>query len=96
MVGTFVLYKSLIREFEVHVRQWNCGSNHLASACNCGVAVKEDNDIVVLDMCSRQFLDTKPQLAIKSIRSSTQQHARIMKSYGGKKITVRSQMYFVF
>ncbi|KAJ6665414.1 hypothetical protein lerEdw1_003254, partial [Lerista edwardsae] len=78
----------LRREFEVHVRQWNCGSHHFASACNCGVAIREDNDVVVLDMCNGQFLDTKPQLAIKSIRASPRRHVRILKSYGGEKITI--------
>ncbi|XP_034280364.2 von Willebrand factor D and EGF domain-containing protein [Pantherophis guttatus] len=88
MVGTFVLYKSLSRLFEVHVRQWHCASHHIAIACNCGVVALEDNDIVVVDMCNKQFLGTKSQVIIQNIRASSQQNVKIMKSYGGKKITI--------
>ncbi|KAM6463667.1 von Willebrand factor D and EGF domain-containing protein-like [Liasis olivaceus] len=88
MVGTFVLYKSLSRLFEVHVRQWDCAGHHSSIACNCGVVALEDNDVVVVDMCNRQFLETKSQLIIQNIRASSQQNVRIMKSYGGKKITI--------
>ncbi|XP_026529317.1 von Willebrand factor D and EGF domain-containing protein-like [Notechis scutatus] len=88
MVGTFVLYKSLSRLFEVHVRQWDCASHHIAIACNCGVVALEENDIVVVDMCNRQFLETKSQVIIQNIRASSQQNVKIMKSYGGKKITI--------
>ncbi|KAM3850987.1 von Willebrand factor D and EGF domain-containing protein, partial [Vipera latastei] len=88
MIGTFVLYKSLSRLFEVHVRRWDCDSHHTAIACNCGVVAVEDNDIVVIDMCNRQFLETKSQVIIQNIRASSQQNVKIMKSYGGKKITI--------
>eukprot|EP00795_Rhopilema_esculentum_P008755 gene8755-14781_t len=45
--GDHVFVKSSARKFEVHVRTWQCGS----VTCNCGVAVTEGDDTILLDMC---------------------------------------------
>ena len=37
----------LLFTFEVHVRTWKCA----AVTCNCGVAAREGDDVIVVDMC---------------------------------------------
>lgn len=78
------------RAFEVHVRQWDCGGHRSATACNCGVAAREGGDTVVLDTCNGHFRENRPQLAVKSTEASP--HVKILKSYGGRKITVRGYL----
>eukprot|EP00795_Rhopilema_esculentum_P008761 gene8761-14788_t len=46
-VGDYVLVNSTCRKFEVHVRTWKCAS----VSCNCGVAAREGDDVIVVDMC---------------------------------------------
>nr|XP_058945176.1 von Willebrand factor D and EGF domain-containing protein-like [Pocillopora verrucosa] len=46
--GDFVLYRNLDRYFEVQTRLWNCWDR----ACDCGVAIREHNDVIVLDTCT--------------------------------------------
>lgn len=89
-IGTFLLCRSESRAFEVHVRQWDCGGHRSATACNCGVAAQEEGDIVVLDTCNGHFQDSRPHLTIKSTEASPR--VNILKSYGGRKITVRAWM----
>eukprot|EP00075_Anas_platyrhynchos_P006472 XP_021122758.2 von Willebrand factor D and EGF domain-containing protein-like isoform X2 [Anas platyrhynchos] len=85
-IGTFLLCQSTSRAFEVHVRQWDCGGLRSATACNCGVAAREGDDVVMLDSCNGHSQETRPQLAIRSTGASPQ--VKILKAYGGRKITI--------
>ncbi|XP_075070145.1 von Willebrand factor D and EGF domain-containing protein [Mixophyes fleayi] len=85
--GTFVLYKSASRDFEVHVRQWDCGSVDHPASCNCGFVAKEGGDIITFDMCSGQLHESQPHLSVKS-QDSTDANFRITESYLGRKITI--------
>ncbi|KAF7226620.1 von Willebrand factor D and EGF domains protein [Nothobranchius furzeri] len=86
-IGTFVLYKSSFWTFEVHIRQWECGSLVRATSCVCGFAARNGDDIISFDMCNGEMGETKPLLSVKN-RDSTNSGLRITESYQGRKVTV--------
>ena len=50
--------------FQVHARLWPCWR----VVCNCGVAIREDNDVVTIDMCHGPWRRTSPRVIQKSRR----------------------------
>ncbi|XP_030013146.1 von Willebrand factor D and EGF domain-containing protein isoform X2 [Sphaeramia orbicularis] len=86
-IGTFVLYKSSLWPFEVHVRQWECGSVEHAASCVCGFVARDGGDIVAFDMCNGELGEAKPQLSIKN-RDLNKSGIRITESYQGRKVTL--------
>ncbi|KAK2831588.1 hypothetical protein Q7C36_016674 [Tachysurus vachellii] len=87
-IGTFVLYKSTIRPFEVHVRQWECASiTAHPTSCICGFAARDGAEVISFDMCNGLAGETKPRLLVKN-GDLEKSAIRITESYQGRKVTL--------
>ncbi|KAF7650177.1 hypothetical protein LDENG_00130260, partial [Lucifuga dentata] len=86
-IGTFVLYKSSFWPFEVHVRQWECGSLVHSASCACGFVARDGGDVIAFDMCNGEMGDTKPHLSVKK-RDLSKSGIRITEAYQGRKVTM--------
>ncbi|XP_033115335.1 von Willebrand factor D and EGF domain-containing protein-like isoform X2 [Anneissia japonica] len=85
--GTYILHKSLNRDFEVNSRIWNCGGAKDEISCNCGFVARENNDIISVDMCNGVLLETQPEVKIMSLLP-LEDGVKIKESKSGNKITV--------
>ncbi|XP_057207892.1 von Willebrand factor D and EGF domain-containing protein isoform X1 [Triplophysa rosa] len=87
-IGTFVLYRSTARPFEVHVRQWECASmTAYPTSCVCGFTARDGADVIAFDMCNGLPGATKPRLSVKR-GDLVKSGIRITESYQGRKITI--------
>ncbi|XP_031572274.1 von Willebrand factor D and EGF domain-containing protein-like [Actinia tenebrosa] len=53
-IGDYVLYRSVkdTKHVEIHSRLWSCNGG---VSCNCGVAIREDNDLIILSVCNKDL-----------------------------------------
>ncbi|XP_062873417.1 von Willebrand factor D and EGF domain-containing protein [Trichomycterus rosablanca] len=87
-IGTFVLYRSTARPFEVHVRQWECaGMTAYPTSCVCGFAASDGAEVITFDMCNGLAGETKPHFSVKN-RDLTKSGIHITESYQGRKVTL--------
>ncbi|KAL3847177.1 hypothetical protein ACJMK2_018101, partial [Sinanodonta woodiana] len=61
--GEFIMFRSRRRTVEIHIRTWKCN----AVACICGVAVRDENDIIVVEMCHGEQGKTFPRTYIRNL-----------------------------
>ncbi|XP_070541659.1 von Willebrand factor D and EGF domain-containing protein-like [Ptychodera flava] len=83
IIGDFVLQRSQNRDFEVHARTWRCWE----VACNCGVVVRENNDVIGVNMCDGEWGKTAPRV-IKYSEGNFTAGVSITIDDGGKLFTI--------
>ncbi|XP_041370718.1 uncharacterized protein LOC121384400 [Gigantopelta aegis] len=85
--GEFVLYKHSTLPYEVHSFYRSCNDK---ASCNCAVAVRIDDDVIVVDRCgaSRETRRRTP-MRVKVFRNGQMTPGvRILRYYGGKKYEI--------
>ncbi|KAL8587757.1 hypothetical protein ACOMHN_020975 [Nucella lapillus] len=82
--GTFVLHKSLARDFTMHLRVTHCGNNE--GYCACGFVARDAGDVVSVDMCSGQLPPGEADVNFPG--NFISDDVKLYKSKGGKVLTV--------
>ncbi|KAI8502993.1 hypothetical protein Bbelb_196950 [Branchiostoma belcheri] len=67
----------------VHSRVWRCW----AVSCNCGVAVREGDDVITIDMCDGPFGHTAPTVRLRSPQEPAR-GTRVTRSQSGRSFKV--------
>ncbi|XP_070536990.1 von Willebrand factor D and EGF domain-containing protein-like [Ptychodera flava] len=83
-VGDFVLFESPYNNFQVQVRTWKCWS----VTCNCGIAIKEANDVITVDMCHGNFGKSSPRVR-KPSEGKLVHGNKVYKHLNGKEFLVQ-------
>lgn len=73
--------------FQVQARFWACSKSRNPGFCACGVAARDGDDVIVIDMCSGRFMETSVQISIRS-KLPLAKGIRITEAISGKRYTV--------
>ena len=72
---------------QVHARFWACSKSRNPGYCACGVAARDGDDVIAIDMCNGRFMETSVQISIKS-ELPLAKGIRITEAISGKRYTV--------
>ncbi|XP_019633198.1 PREDICTED: von Willebrand factor D and EGF domain-containing protein-like isoform X3 [Branchiostoma belcheri] len=90
LVGQFVFSRNTERNFEVHVRTFVCGA--WRASCHCGVAVREGNDVVMIDLCHTDWGDHQgvyPKITEKTAHGQAlSPGVAVYRSFSGKDFSI--------
>lgn len=77
----------ILYSLQVHARFWSCSKLRKPGFCACGVATRDGDDVIVIDMCNGRFMETSVQISIKS-KLPLAKGIRITEAISGKRYTV--------
>lgn len=77
----------LFNPLQVHTRFWACSRSRNQGFCACGVAARDGDDVIEIDMCHGRFKETSVQISIRS-RLPLAKGVRITEAITGKRYTV--------
>ncbi|XP_041368567.1 uncharacterized protein LOC121382945 isoform X2 [Gigantopelta aegis] len=87
-VGEFVLYRHTTLPYEIHTFYRSCNGK---ASCNCAVAVRVDDDVVVVDRCGPSMGESTRSTPISVrmyIKGELSSGLRVIRINGGKKYAV--------
>lgn len=86
-IGEFVMWRSSAsRHFEVHVRHWLCREAWFV-ACTCGVAVREGNTVLAVDMCGGRYKGT-PRPKVTQLSDGELKGASVTRDVAGSQFAI--------